>query len=559
MLALVSLTVTVLCLANHAGIRHIQACNLDDQISVQVQAPDGTVSTYPFSHQFEAPAKGSTITVKVHLPKEDQIDNAALCFFNYNSVVTVRYQGQTLYQHGSDERAAGRTTGHTVARVPLPDEAWGNDVQITLYQLEDNTTSNIHGVYAMSATQAWLYPLLTSSQAEFVASFSFVIASIVLLVVFTGMLIADRGARQGIYLALFCLSLSLWDLCYTSLVYLVTDDTVLAPTMEYLTLHLVPVFFFGYLRFEFHDTARRRICLASELVTAGVAVLAVATEVLGVPGLGYLGLLKVLYVELAAMAVAAIATALLGGTRRDASRAVFRYGMGVTVVISLLEVVRVILNRTSGTFRISGALVPFVESTLAPVVIMAFEGTLCASYLIHLMRTLHARMERIQLERLAYTDALTGIPNRASLDDRLEDLGKADHARYTLLFFDVDHLKEVNDRLGHDAGDRMLQLVGRAIAESCSGYEGFFGRYGGDEFVACLARRHDADRAIRSFQAIIKGANDRGYLPFPMEVAVGRADHEPGDERTVPEELRQADDRMYEVKARQEGTGSVRR
>lgn len=446
-----------------------------------------------------------------------------------------------------------------MARVSLPDEAWGSDVQIVLYQLEDNTTSNIHGVYAMPATQAWLYPLLTSSQAEFVASFSFVMASLVLLVVFTGMLIADRGARQGIYLALFCLSLSLWDLCYTSLVYLVTDDTTITPTLEYLMLHLVPVFFFGYLRFEFHDTAHRRVCLVAELAAAGVAALAVATEALGVPGLGYLGLLKVLYVELATMAAAAIATALAGSTRRDASRAVFRYGMGATVVISLLEVVRVILNRASGTFRISGALVPFVESTLAPVVIIAFEGTLCASYLIHLVRTMHARMERIQLERLAYTDALTGIPNRASLDDRLEDLGKADHARYTLLFFDVDHLKEVNDSLGHDAGDRMLQLVGRAIAESCSGNEGFFGRYGGDEFVACLARRRDADRALHSFQAIIKGANDRGYLPLPVEVAVGRADHEPGDERTVLEELRQADDRMYEVKARQEGTGSVRR
>lgn len=557
-LALISLAAVVFCLVRYAGIRNIEAVNLDDHISVKVEAPDGTLNIYQDSRQFEAPAKGSTVRVTVHLPESEKIDEAALCFYNYNSVVTVTYRGHILYKHGTAERQAGRTTGHTVVRVNVPDDAWGNDIRISLYQLEDNTTSNIHGVYAMPSTQAWLYPLLTSSQPEFVASYSFCTASIILLVVFVGMLLADRSIRQGIYLALFCLCLSLWDLGYTSLVYLITDDTVFAPTMEYLMLHLVPVWFFGYLRFECHDTRRAHVCLAVEIVDAALAAIALTTELLGVPGMGYLGMLKVLYVELVVMAAATVATALSSGTRRDASRAVFRYGTGITVVISLLEVLRVILNRSSGVFRISGALEPFIESTLAPLVIVAFEGTLLASYLIHLTRMLHARLERQQLERLAYTDALTGIPNRASLDERFGSLRTSDKLRYTILFFDVDRLKVTNDELGHDAGDRLLQLVGRAIGEACAGYDGFWGRYGGDEFVAVLYRKRDADRAQRSFQSIIREANDRSYLPFPVEVAVGRADHEQEESLTVDEELKRADSQMYEDKVRREGADAVR-
>lgn len=77
--------------------------------------------------------------------------------------------------------------------------------------------------------------------------------------------------------------------------------------------------------------------------------------------------------------------------------------------------------------------------------------------------------------RMAFIDALTGLPNRRSLDEALERLGN----RYTLAMVDVDHFKQFNDSHGHAAGDIVLREVG-ALLRRHSGGQAF--RYGGEEF-----------------------------------------------------------------------------
>ena len=551
-LALLSLAVIIYLIASYAGIRHLQASCLDNEVSVTVQHPDGNMESHPDSHRFASPKRGDTVHVTVNLPARDRIPNAALCFFNYNSVLKVSYHGRPLYEHGKEALQAGRASGHIVARVLIPNEAWGQDMTIDMLQLEDNSASNIHGIYAMSSTNAWLYPLLISSQPEFVASYTFCLASIVMLVVFTAFFWTGRSTRQGIYLALFCLCLSLWDMSYTSLVYLVTDDTTFTPIMEYLALHLIAVFFFGYLHYECRNRRQKFACSVLMGITGAIAVFALATEAMGIVGLGFLGMLNVTYVELAAMAIAMANVALSGGMRLDASRRALRLGTGITVALSIVEAMRVFLNR-SGIALTLGISPIFIESTLAPVIIITFESSLYVSYIIRLVKTLRTRTERLQLERIAYTDALTGIPNRTSLDQNIEELRSSGAKRYSFLFFDVDRLKTVNDGLGHEAGDQMIQLVGRALAESCVGCEGFYGRYGGDEFVVCVYRKYEADQIVHDFEKILSSANKSGYLSLTVEVSVGRADHVPGSSLTVDEELRRADDRMYADKVRREG------
>lgn len=77
--------------------------------------------------------------------------------------------------------------------------------------------------------------------------------------------------------------------------------------------------------------------------------------------------------------------------------------------------------------------------------------------------------------RMAFVDALSGLPNRRSLDEALERLGR----RYTLAMVDVDHFKQFNDTYGHAAGDTVLRQVA-AILRRHSGGRAF--RYGGEEF-----------------------------------------------------------------------------
>ncbi|TIU04250.1 MAG: GGDEF domain-containing protein, partial [Mesorhizobium sp.] len=86
----------------------------------------------------------------------------------------------------------------------------------------------------------------------------------------------------------------------------------------------------------------------------------------------------------------------------------------------------------------------------------------------------------------AYVDALTNLPNRASLDVALQRLSCAQPNAWAVLIIDLDNLKPINDTFGHAAGDALLQAVASRLAESVAPDRVF--RMGGDEFAVILQR-----------------------------------------------------------------------
>ncbi len=101
-------------------------------------------------------------------------------------------------------------------------------------------------------------------------------------------------------------------------------------------------------------------------------------------------------------------------------------------------------------------------------------------------RTLHESLREEQ--RMAMIDSLTGIPNRAAYDDRIEE----EHKRWkrfarpvSILAWDIDRFKTINDAYGHKAGDKVLRVIGQHLARHVRDTD-FVGRYGGEEFVMLL-------------------------------------------------------------------------
>ena len=95
-----------------------------------------------------------------------------------------------------------------------------------------------------------------------------------------------------------------------------------------------------------------------------------------------------------------------------------------------------------------------------------------------------------QVSRLAYEDSLTGLSNRRAVEERLERAAsRADgrEAKLTLLLCDVDNLKGINDKRGHEAGDRALKRVAEALVGAVADVPGaLVGRLAGDEFCVLL-------------------------------------------------------------------------
>ena len=156
-----------------------------------------------------------------------------------------------------------------------------------------------------------------------------------------------------------------------------------------------------------------------------------------------------------------------------------------------------------------------------------------------------------ELERLAYYDELTGLPNRRSVLRQLEALisrGRRHGHALALLMVDADHFKAVNDRHGHGAGDAALRALADRLCERLR-TEDVAGRFGGEEFVVALP---DADAAVAAAVAEAVRAAVRARpltiagRELSLTVSVGWATWEDDD---LGQLLARADGALYEAKA----------
>lgn len=176
------------------------------------------------------------------------------------------------------------------------------------------------------------------------------------------------------------------------------------------------------------------------------------------------------------------------------------------------------------------------------------DGALCICRDI----TLRVRQEA-ELARLAHTDQLTGLPNRALFSDRLRNMlahGKRTGQELGILFIDLDGFKGVNDEAGHAAGDEALRVVAHRLARVLREND-TLARWGGDEFTVLLAdiqnRRNAEFVAEKLLETMVWPVAVAGHR-FRLGASIGIAltPHH-GD---TPETLvKAADKAMYEAKA----------
>ncbi len=184
------------------------------------------------------------------------------------------------------------------------------------------------------------------------------------------------------------------------------------------------------------------------------------------------------------------------------------------------------------------------------------EGRLVQS--IGFMRDLtlqHAAQKRI--EELAYSDVLTGLPNRLLLSQRVDTAiqgARQSDTGFAILFLDLDRFKIINDSLGHPFGDRVLQLVAERL-QTCLRQTDMLCRLGGDEFVIYL---HGGDAVVaenvarRILEDMLKPFT-LDSMGFSIQCSIGMALY-PQDGATLDDLIKQADTAMYRVKERGRGS-----
>jgi diguanylate cyclase len=162
----------------------------------------------------------------------------------------------------------------------------------------------------------------------------------------------------------------------------------------------------------------------------------------------------------------------------------------------------------------------------------------------------------MQARHFANHDKLTGLPNRSLLLDRLKQAmvqSTRQHKQVALLFIDLDKFKNINDRFGHLAGDKLLQQVAGRLA-ACVRYGDTVCRYGGDEFVVMLTEIDAKESAVEMTEKIRSRLSSTYVLDghvIEMTASIGISVYQ-ADGQNYNDLIKQADIAMYVAKVAQQ-------
>ena len=217
-------------------------------------------------------------------------------------------------------------------------------------------------------------------------------------------------------------------------------------------------------------------------------------------------------------------------------------------LLSLTVLIVFVIWRASVSIGQPGA-VALTASSIELLYLFNFALTLiAASSLSLLVFSAVRRMERA-LSTLAATDALTGLRNRRSFIDSMDELIRASTRRqevFSIGVLDIDHFKQINDAHGHDVGDEILRLCAQILREHLKAGDMAF-RWGGEEFVILFREAHleTARFGAERLRKLMHSASEHTQLPR-FTVTIGLAEWHSGESK---EQLFQrADQALYSGK-----------
>ncbi|MBM6616649.1 sensor domain-containing protein [Bacillus suaedaesalsae] len=189
------------------------------------------------------------------------------------------------------------------------------------------------------------------------------------------------------------------------------------------------------------------------------------------------------------------------------------------------------------------------ESSITPI----FDDNGSCTHLFAIVRDITERKENEEkLKRLAHYDYLTGLPNRVLFTKRLkEELEKLrqNDGLIAVMFLDLDNFKDINDTMGHDVGDLILQSFGNKVKNTLRSQD-VLSRLGGDEFVILLPNLPEEKAAMKIAENIVQSLqyewNIEGYQ-FKSTTSIGIAFYR-NEDIQHNELLKKADIALYQAK-----------
>lgn len=470
-----------------------------------------------------------------------------LCFKSIDTAFEVVFNGTTTYTYAPQQaRLLGRSYGMYIHTIMIPADA--ENVTLVLHPLYEERGAVIIDSCVEDAGR-FVSKIYREGMPVFAQSaLLFVFGVLMIINGFTSLHASEKQTLNFFSLGVFSILTGIWSANDTMILHIFTQRPEVVRFMVYLCMIFLPqppVMFMASVT-GWKKSIAVRVIMA---LTALNLTLTIMLSLFGISDVRMM--LPFSHFNMAAAMIMVVGMMFLAFKNKNVDVRFLHTvltGMGAAVVGSLVDLLRFeffprsMFGLTSSLFTRAGVLLF--------VILMG----------IYLMRErIRIAVEQGQAEvirRLAYSDGLTGLANRAAFHEK-EDEIRHKGINCIIVQLDINFLKKVNDVYGHAEGDRHIINAANIIRESFAEI-GTSYRTGGDEFivVAEACDIPEVETALALMEEKAAGYNKENQPPVPLQIAYGYAQYTAQDAEMLETAEHLADQRMYEKKRAMKGASS---
>jgi diguanylate cyclase (GGDEF)-like protein len=554
-----------------SGVPH---CHIQEtDISSEVITSDG-VSTRVDGMDFPEIKKGDKMILTIApLGERGKVEDGTMTFSMYHCKVTVYVGDSLIYEQ--EQPAGNQEIGHRYYMIPLPEGYQDETIQIVAACVEKDSMGApdpiriIPGTDAVqSFTQGRVYVAVMMLAGLTLTLFITLLSGIRWLadVQHAGMkrwhekdekenqagagssekngrkTHSAKSGHELFFMALLTNSIILWYMGYAGLFTIISPNESFLANVEYCALFSLPIPLAGFMGGE--ATARwQKIACRILFIFHIVFFVIVSFLNFFAAGVEYVDF--VIPIRLIILFNFVLLSLCLAGQMRKRKTPEGHFalmGYFLATALGAWEMIRFQLAARIG-YRC-----PFLQRSMVPVAVLIFAVSVLLYYGVQYSRESFEQIEKESLKRLAFTDPLTGAPNRSACDRLFRTIHEEKITQYCLVFADVNYLKHTNDNYGHEQGDTLIREAAGALSRNFKGKD-FFGRWGGDEFIAIhFGTLEETKQCIRKTEEDLEHESRMHPFPFQLSLSFGVAESTAEHPLTPEDATIFADQDMYKNK-----------
>ena len=491
--------------------------------------------------QFKAANKGDVITLSRCVP-DCTFTSPVMMLVIYHAAFEIYSDDNLVYEYGNETMKKGKMLESGYNWVQLPSDIGNKNLRIVVKFNEPKSQSNFTVPVISEASSAFKYFISDNLSYICIGAFLFVFG---VCIIITAVLlnIFDNDITLLIYTGIFSALIGLWIICNKGIINLVSDNRILNMWIEYFTLYVAPMPIILYI-YKLRKGEHKFLFFPLRILLVCNVLLIAVTLVLHFVNILHFPVILTAYHMLILFTVSffIFSSIYLQMKRIKIEENILLIGIILLAITAAIDIAFFNLGKYINPVFVNLVGISCIGS-LFLIISMLF------SFGLSMYKNMSFRIEQATLINLAFTDPLTKLSNREKLFRTISELIKAGR-NYAIINFDVNHLKQNNDKYGHQTGDAMLRDFATVLTGSFKNAD-VVARVGGDEFYILYAdpKAEQIEKALKDYEINLADINKEDKIYF-LAAAYGVAYNTEVPDGNQDDVVQLSDRRMYAMKSK---------